>query len=62
MSMNLVHRRLCSSQGWADGTLLVLGLGPIGDMACRIALHNDPGRKVIGVDLVPEPVLVGAEL
>jgi threonine dehydrogenase-like Zn-dependent dehydrogenase len=38
----------------ADGTLLVLGLGPIGDMACRIALHNDPGRKVIGVDLVPE--------
>ena len=38
----------------ADGTLLVLGLGPIGDMACRIALHNDPGRTVIGVDLVPE--------
>ncbi|GAA3576368.1 zinc-dependent alcohol dehydrogenase [Microlunatus spumicola] len=38
----------------ADGTLLVLGLGPIGDMACRIAMHNDPGRKVIGVDLVPE--------
>jgi threonine dehydrogenase-like Zn-dependent dehydrogenase len=38
----------------ADGTLLVLGLGPIGDMSCRIALHNDPGRKVIGVDLVPE--------
>ena len=38
----------------ADGTLLVLGLGPIGDMACRIALHNNPGRKVIGVDLVPE--------
>ncbi len=38
----------------ADGTLLVLGLGPIGDMSCRIALHNNPGRKVIGVDLVPE--------
>ena len=38
----------------ADGTLVVLGLGPIGDMACRIALHNNPGRKVIGVDLVPE--------
>jgi threonine dehydrogenase-like Zn-dependent dehydrogenase len=38
----------------ADGTLLVLGLGPIGDMACRIALHNNPGRTVIGVDLVPE--------
>jgi threonine dehydrogenase-like Zn-dependent dehydrogenase len=38
----------------ADGTLVVLGLGPIGDMACRIALHNNPGSKVIGVDLVPE--------
>jgi len=38
----------------AGGTLLVLGLGPIGDMACRIALHNDPSLKVIGVDLVPE--------
>ncbi len=37
-----------------DGTLVVLGLGPIGDMACRIALHNDPDRKVIGIDLVPE--------
>ena len=35
------------------GTLAVLGLGPIGDMACRIALHRGAGR-VIGVDLVPE--------
>ncbi|MCT2590813.1 glutathione-dependent formaldehyde dehydrogenase [Streptomyces sp. N2-109] len=35
------------------GTLAVLGLGPIGDMACRIALHQGV-RKVIGVDLVPE--------
>jgi threonine dehydrogenase-like Zn-dependent dehydrogenase len=34
------------------GTLVVLGLGPIGDMACRIALHQ--GKRVIGVDLVPE--------
>jgi threonine dehydrogenase-like Zn-dependent dehydrogenase len=34
------------------GTLLVLGLGPIGDMACRIALHQ--GKRVIGVDRVPE--------
>jgi S-(hydroxymethyl)glutathione dehydrogenase/alcohol dehydrogenase len=34
------------------GTLAVLGLGPIGDMACRIALHK--GFRVIGVDLVPE--------
>jgi threonine dehydrogenase-like Zn-dependent dehydrogenase len=36
-----------------DGTLAVLGLGPIGDMACRIALHQGV-RQVIGVDLVPE--------
>jgi len=37
-----------------DGTLVVLGLGPIGDMACRIAQHLNPGGRVIGVDLVPE--------
>jgi threonine dehydrogenase-like Zn-dependent dehydrogenase len=36
----------------ADGTVAVLGLGPIGDMACRIALHR--GHRVIGVDLVPD--------
>jgi threonine dehydrogenase-like Zn-dependent dehydrogenase len=34
------------------GTLVVLGLGPIGDMSCRIGLHK--GFRVIGVDLVPE--------
>ena len=34
------------------GTLLVLGAGPIGDMASRIALHR--GLRVIAVDLVPE--------
>jgi threonine dehydrogenase-like Zn-dependent dehydrogenase len=34
------------------GSVTVLGLGPIGDMACRIALHR--GHRVIGVDLVPE--------
>jgi threonine dehydrogenase-like Zn-dependent dehydrogenase len=34
------------------GSLVVLGLGPIGDMACRIASHQ--GKRVIGVDLVPE--------
>jgi threonine dehydrogenase-like Zn-dependent dehydrogenase len=34
------------------GSVVVLGLGPIGDMACRIALHR--GHRVIGVDLVPE--------
>jgi threonine dehydrogenase-like Zn-dependent dehydrogenase len=36
----------------AGGTVVVLGLGPIGDMACRIAVHR--GHRVIGVDLVPE--------
>ncbi|HEX3317595.1 MAG TPA: zinc-dependent alcohol dehydrogenase [Solirubrobacteraceae bacterium] len=34
------------------GTLAVLGLGPIGDMATRIAMHQ--GLRVIGVDLVDE--------
>ena len=34
------------------GSLVVLGLGPIGDMACRIAAHQ--GARVIGVDLVAE--------
>jgi threonine dehydrogenase-like Zn-dependent dehydrogenase len=34
------------------GTVLVIGLGPIGDMACRIALHR--GHRVIGLDLVDE--------
>jgi threonine dehydrogenase-like Zn-dependent dehydrogenase len=37
-----------------DGeTVLVLGLGPIGEMSTRIAQHRGAG-KVIGVDLVPE--------
>jgi threonine dehydrogenase-like Zn-dependent dehydrogenase len=35
-----------------DGTVVVLGLGPIGDMAARIAQHQ--GARVIAVDLVPE--------
>jgi threonine dehydrogenase-like Zn-dependent dehydrogenase len=35
------------------GTLVVLGLGPIGSMACRIAAHRKDCR-VIGVDLVRE--------
>jgi threonine dehydrogenase-like Zn-dependent dehydrogenase len=34
-------------------TLLVLGLGPIGEMCTRIAQHRGAGQ-VIGVDLVPE--------
>ena len=35
------------------GALVVLGLGPIGSMACRIAAHRKSCR-VIGVDLVDE--------
>ena len=35
-----------------DGTLVVLGAGPIGDMASRIAMHE--GHRVIVVDRVPE--------
>jgi threonine dehydrogenase-like Zn-dependent dehydrogenase len=34
------------------GTLLVLGAGPIGDMAARMAVHA--GHRVISVDRVPE--------
>jgi threonine dehydrogenase-like Zn-dependent dehydrogenase len=34
------------------GSVCVLGLGPIGDMATRIAQHK--GYQVFGVDLVPE--------
>jgi threonine dehydrogenase-like Zn-dependent dehydrogenase len=34
------------------GSVTILGLGPIGDMAARIALHK--GYRVIGVDLVPD--------
>ncbi|MFI9812813.1 zinc-dependent alcohol dehydrogenase [Saccharothrix variisporea] len=35
------------------GSLVVLGLGPIGDMACRVAKQKGVAN-VIGVDLVPE--------
>jgi threonine dehydrogenase-like Zn-dependent dehydrogenase len=36
-----------------DGTLAVIGLGPVGQLAVRSALHQGISR-VIGVDLVPE--------
>ncbi len=36
-----------------DGSVVVLGLGPIGDMSARIARHRG-AQRVIGVDLVPE--------
>src|SRR5690606_11428022 len=37
----------------AGGSVAVLGLGPIGDMASRIAIQLNAGR-VFGLDLVPE--------
>ncbi len=36
----------------AGGSVLVLGLGPIGEMATRVAQRR--GARVLGVDLVPE--------
>ena len=48
---------------WADvpegGTLAVLGLGPIGQLAVRSARHL--GLRVIGVDLVPERLALAKE-
>jgi threonine dehydrogenase-like Zn-dependent dehydrogenase len=44
----------------AGGSLTVLGLGPIGDMACRIALHQGV-EQVIGVDLVPDRIKRASE-
>jgi threonine dehydrogenase-like Zn-dependent dehydrogenase len=35
------------------GSVAVLGLGPIGDMSARVAVHRGAGL-VIGIDLVPE--------
>jgi threonine dehydrogenase-like Zn-dependent dehydrogenase len=37
----------------SEGSLAVLGLGPIGDMATRVAQHRGV-ETVIGIDLVPE--------
>lgn len=37
------------------GTVVVLGLGPIGQLSARIALHQGAGQ-VIGVDLVPDRI------
>jgi threonine dehydrogenase-like Zn-dependent dehydrogenase len=42
------------------GTLAVFGLGPIGQMCARIALHRGAGQ-VIGIDLVPERLQMARE-
>jgi threonine dehydrogenase-like Zn-dependent dehydrogenase len=36
----------------AGGSVAILGLGPIGEMSARVALHR--GHRVIGVDIEPE--------
>lgn len=41
------------------GSVVVFGLGPIGQMCCRIARHRGAGR-VIGVDLVSERLALAA--
>ncbi|GHF82330.1 threonine dehydrogenase-like Zn-dependent dehydrogenase [Amycolatopsis bartoniae] len=41
------------------GSVVVFGLGPIGQMCCRIARHRGAGQ-VIGVDLVPERLTVAS--
>ncbi|MTD53510.1 zinc-dependent alcohol dehydrogenase [Amycolatopsis pithecellobii] len=41
------------------GSVVVFGLGPIGQMCCRIARHRG-AELVIGVDLVPERLEVAA--
>jgi threonine dehydrogenase-like Zn-dependent dehydrogenase len=43
----------------AGGSVAVLGLGPIGQMAARIARHRG-AELVIGVDLVPERLAMAA--
>jgi threonine dehydrogenase-like Zn-dependent dehydrogenase len=42
-----------------EGTLVVLGLGPVGQLAARIGVHLGIHR-VIGVDLVPERLAAAA--
>ncbi len=36
------------------GSLVVVGLGPVGEMACRVARHR--GIRTMGIDVVPERV------
>ena len=42
-----------------DGSVVVVGLGPIGQMAARIARHHG-ARTVIGIDSVPERLAMAA--
>jgi threonine dehydrogenase-like Zn-dependent dehydrogenase len=44
----------------AGGSVAVFGLGPIGQMCCRVARHLG-AEQVIGVDLVPERLALAAK-
>jgi threonine dehydrogenase-like Zn-dependent dehydrogenase len=44
----------------AGGSVAVFGLGPIGQMACRVARHLG-AEQVIGVDMVPERLALAAK-
>ena len=44
----------------SGGSVVVFGLGPIGQMSCRIARHLG-AEQVIGVDLVPERLALAAK-
>ncbi|MFL6124023.1 zinc-dependent alcohol dehydrogenase [Actinophytocola sp.] len=44
----------------AGGSVAVFGLGPIGQMCCRVARHLG-AQQVIGVDLVPERLALAAK-
>jgi threonine dehydrogenase-like Zn-dependent dehydrogenase len=43
----------------SGGSVVVFGLGPIGQMSCRVARHLG-AEQVIGVDLVPERLALAA--
>jgi threonine dehydrogenase-like Zn-dependent dehydrogenase len=44
----------------SGGSVVVFGLGPIGQMSCRVARHLG-AEQVIGVDLVPERLALAAK-
>ena len=41
------------------GTVAVFGLGPVGQLTCRVA--RNAGRRVIGIDGVPERLKLAAD-
>jgi threonine dehydrogenase-like Zn-dependent dehydrogenase len=43
----------------SGGTILIMGLGPVGQLAARVAMHVG-AERVIGVDLVPERLAMAA--